>query len=75
MFLLGGKLLTQVSSIHYLGVVIDPSLSWNLYISNVVSKVRSRIASLFRFGSLSPVVLFMLYTAFVLPLYDYCDVV
>jgi len=69
------KLLTQVSSVHYLGVIINPCLSWNLHISNVVSKVRSRIALLFRFGSLSPVVLCMLYTAFVLPLYDYCNVV
>jgi len=59
----GGKLLTQVSSVHYLGFTIDPFLSWNLHISNLVLKVRSWIASLFRFGSLSPVVLCMLYTA------------
>jgi len=71
----GGKLLAQVSSVHYLGVTIDSSLSWNLHISNVVSKIRSQIVSLFCFGSLSPVMLCMLYTAFVLPLYGYCDVV
>jgi len=59
----GGKLLTQVSFVCYLGVTIDPSLSWNLHISNVVSRVRSQIASLFCFGSLSPVVFCMLYTA------------
>ena len=45
--LVGGTLLTQVSFVHYLGVTIDPTLSWNLHVSNVVSIVRSRIASLF----------------------------
>jgi len=70
-----GKVLTQVGSVCYLGVTIDLSLSWNLQVSNVVSRVRSWVASLLQFGSLSPVILRALYTAFVLPLYDYCDVV
>ena len=41
----------------------------------MVSRVRSRIASIIRYGSLPPAVLCLLYTAFVLPLLDYCDVV
>ena len=70
----GSKELTQVGSVHYLGVTIDP---WNLQVSSVVCRVRSRVASLLpsQFGSLSPVIVCALYTAFVLPLYDYCDVV
>ena len=71
----GGTLLTTASSVRYLGVTIDPTLSWNLHVSDVVSKVRSRVASILRFGTLSPVILCSLYTAFVLPLFYYCDVV
>ena len=35
----GGTLLTTASSVHYLGVKFDPTLSWNLHVSDVVSKV------------------------------------
>ena len=36
-------LLTQVSSVHYLGATFDPMLSWNLHVffSNVVCRVYS----------------------------------
>ena len=43
--------------------------------ANVISRVRSRVASIIRYGSLPPAVLCLLYIAFVLPLLDYCDVV
>ena len=68
-------MLTTASSVHYLGVTIDPTLSWNSHASDVVSKVQSRVASILRFGTLSPVILCSLYTAFVLTLFYYCDVV
>ena len=71
----GGTLLTTASSVCYLGITIDPTLSWNFHISDVVSKARSRVAYIVRFGTLSPVILCSLYTAFVLPLFYYCDVV
>ena len=45
-------------------------LSWTLHISNMVSRVRSRIASILCYGSLPLVVLCVLYTAFVMPLFD-----
>ena len=41
----------------------------------MVSRVRSQIASILRYGSLPPAVLCVLYTAFVMSLFDYCDVV
>jgi len=66
---------TSLSFVRYLGVTIDPTLSWNLHVSNVVSRARYRIASILRFGSLSPQILCLLYTAFVLPVFDYCNVV
>ena len=71
----GGNMLTQVNSVRYLGVLIDPVLSWTLHINRMVSRVRSRLASIVRYGSLPPAVLCMLYSAFVMPLFDYCDVI
>ena len=68
-------MLTQVNSVRYLGVLIDPVLSWTLHINRMVSRVRSRLASIVRYGSLPPAVLCMLYSAFVMPLFDYCNVV
>ena len=63
------------SSVCYLRVTIDPTPSWNLHVSNAASRVRFRIASILRFGSLSPRIFCLLYTAFVLPVFDYCDVI
>ena len=65
----------QSYNVAALGVLIDSTLSWSLHVCNVVSKVRSRLSSIFRYGTLSPAMLCLLYSAFVLPLFDYCDVV
>ena len=72
---IGGMALSQVDSVRYLGVIIDPTLSWSLHITNIASRARSRLSSIFRYGTLTPAVLCLLYSAFVLPLFDYCDVV
>ena len=70
-----GSRLSQVYSVRYLGVLIDPALSWNLHICNMISRVRSRLVSFIWFGSLPPAVLCVLYSAYVMPLFDYCDVI
>jgi len=58
------------------GILIDSMLSWNLHICNMISRVKkSKFASIIRFGSLPPAVLYVLYSAFVMPLFDYCDVI
>ena len=67
--------LTQVNSVRYLGVLIDSALSWSLHIRTMISKIRFILASIFCYGSLPPMVLCILYLAFVMPLYDYCDVI
>ena len=69
----GGNVLTQVNSVRYLGVLIDPILSWTLHIHGMVSRIRSRLASVVRYGTLPPAVLCVLYSAFAMPLFDYCD--
>ena len=55
-------MLTQVNSVRYLGVLIDPVLSWTLHVCSMVSRIRSRLASVVRYGSLPPAVLCVLYT-------------
>ena len=40
-----------------------------------MARVRSRFSSICRYGTLPPAVVCLLYSAFVLPLFDYCDVV
>ena len=79
MFPLGVQLLSQVDSVRYLGVIIDPMLSWFLHITNVASRARSRLSSIFWYGTLTPTVLCLLYSAFVLLLWchmvpHYCQV-
>jgi len=37
---------TILAQINYLRVTIDPTLSWNLHVSNVVSRAQNRIASI-----------------------------
>ena len=71
----GGNMLTQVNSVRYLGVLIDSVLSWTLHVHSMVSRIRSRLALIVRYGSLLPAVLCVLYSVFVMPLFDYCDVV
>ena len=71
----GGALLTQVNSIRYLGVLVDSTLSWATHVSSVISRVRHRLATIIRYGSLPPTILCVLYSAFVLSIFDYCDVV
>ena len=71
----GGAALRQVTSIRYLGVLIDSTLSWSLHVYNIVARVRSRLSSICHYGTLPPAVVCLLYSAFVLPLFDYCNVV
>jgi len=51
----GGMLLTTASSVCYLRIAIDPTLME--FACFVVSKVQSRVTSIFKFGTLSLVIL------------------
>ena len=50
-------------------------MSWSTHVNNVISRVRHRLATIIRYGSLPPTIFCVLYSAFVLPVFDYCDVV
>ena len=41
----------------------------------MASRIRSKLGSILRYGSLPPALLCFLYSAFVMPLYDYCDII
>ena len=71
----GGNMLTQVNSARYLGVLIDSVLSWTLHVRSMISRIRYRLALIVRYGSLPPAVLCVLYSVFLMPLFDYCDIV
>ena len=59
----GGAALRQVSSVRYLGILIDSTLSWSLHVYNIVARVRSRIFSICHYGTLPPAVVCLLYSA------------
>ena len=71
-----GKVLNRASENKYLGVVLDPLLTWNPHVDYLVGNVRQRVALL------GPIMknLYMymtdtVYTSDVLPILDYCDAV
>ena len=71
----GGKQLSQVTGLRYLGVYIDENLSWQQQTQNVYQRVQSRVHRLYRLCPLPDVLMGKLYCSFVLPILDYCDVV
>ena len=66
------KPLTSVSSARYLGVHIDLHLNWKLI--NVLKRVRCKLYALYHLKPLLGHLLFRLYQAFILLIFDYCDV-
>ena len=67
-----GSMLKNVDVFKYLGVYVDQHLTWGYHIDKVVCKARSRLYALKRMLPLPPKVVAL---AFVLPCFDYCDVV
>ena len=57
----GGTVLNRATSVRYLGVIIDPTLSWSSHIFNVVSLELD--LAIIHYGSSLPMVLCVLYSA------------
>ena len=57
MSIIGGNVETQVNFVRYLGVSIDSVLSCNLHIHTIASKIRFRLASIYRY--MAPAVYYM----------------
>ena len=73
--LMHGKVLACVTSTRYLGVIIDQHLSWKSHVDYVLKRIRCKSYALHRLKLLPGHLLSQLYQAFILPIFDYCDVV
>jgi len=66
----------NVDKFKYLGVWLDPSLTWSLQIDKISKTVSKRNGLLRRLRNILPQkILNLLYKALILPHLDYCDVV
>ena len=72
---LDNSALKQVSVARYLGVYFDRYLTWDSHINYVLQRVRRKLYMINRLRPVAPRVLHLLYQAFVLPIFDYCDTV
>ena len=72
---LNGNKINSVSSTKYLGVYIDCHLNWNDHVNYILKRVRGKLAAINRLRPLPPSVFLLLYKAFIVPIFDYCDVV
>ena len=65
--------LERVYKFKYLGVILDPCLTWNEHIEHIGNKISSRLGMLRRARKVIPkVACITLFNAMVLPLFDYC---
>ena len=55
-------------------MIIDQHLTWKLHVSYVMKRVRCKMFALNRLKPLPDHLLSKLYQAFILPIFDYCDV-
>ena len=70
------KSLDRVYQFKYLGVILDPCLSWNDHIDYIASKISSRLGMLRKARKIIPrASCITLYDSMVLPLFDYCSAV
>ncbi len=70
-----GHALNNVTTIKYLGVLIDNHLTWGPHLEEVKHRVLGKIACIKRLFPLPVHTTLLLYKAFVLPVLDYCDCV
>ena len=67
------SLFERVYQFKYLGVMLDPCLSWNDHIDYIASKISSRIGMLRKARKVIPrEACITLYDAMILPIFDYC---
>ena len=68
-------LLENVDCFKYLGIWLDPSLTWSANTDKLVSKVNKRVGLLRRVRNVLPQrTLNLLYKSLIVPHFDYCDV-
>ena len=71
-----GQDLERPETFKYLGVFMDPTLSWKSHMNYLGKKISSRLGMLRRARKILPQSsCIILYNAMILPLFDYCSVV
>lgn len=66
----------NVESFKYLGIWLDPSLTWSVNTEKLVCTINKRIGLLRRTRNILPqTTLILLYKSLIVPHFDYCDVV
>lgn len=71
-----GKSLDSVDSFNYLGVVINKNLSWDDHIESIKNKINKKLGLLRRVKKFLPHnARVMFFNSFVLPLFEYADIV
>jgi len=72
----GDTVLSRVYQFKYLGVMLDPYLSWNDHIDYIGRKISAKLGMLRKVRKVIPCELCLtLYNAMILPVFDCCDVV
>ena len=71
---IAGIPLRHVTIVRYLGLYIDQHLTWQQHNDHVVSKARGQLCRL-QCLHLSAYLFSLMYQIFIIPLFDYCDVV
>ena len=71
---IAGIPLHHATVVRYLGLYIDQHLTWQQHIDHVASKARAQLYHL-RHLHLSAYLFGLMYQIFIIPLFDYCDVV
>jgi hypothetical protein len=76
-FLVQGTPLSHVSSVKYLGILINSDLSWSSYVSNLCSKVRKLVGLLYHrfYKYADSATLLTLYETFIRPHLEYSSIV
>ena len=73
MLSINNQMLTQETSIRYLGVYIDYNISWKMHITNISKKIKRSIGILSKLSYfLSTKTLLSLYYVLVEPFLNYC---
>ena len=70
------KLIEKVSSVTYLGVVINKHLTWQDHIDYICNKINNKLSPLRRIKSCLPLEARLLFfNSYILPIFDYADVI
>ena len=70
-----GSCLACVDNYKYLGVYVDRYLTWSFHVDKMICRAKARFSVIRRALPIPPDTILSLYKAFVLPCFDYCDVV